>query len=172
MKISRFFPRFFLLCFMCVWFGMCGLVSIVTIIAILAGKGAEFFPVIAMLFVFYLFGGTLFSQGLQQLPVVALDETGVKERILFKAHTYQWDEIKQAGILWRLGKGTFYNQIVLLKPGGSRRRYKDKTFVPRNDGYLIQIPYSELARNYIVKYYGPLDFDLSNGRSEQSIVVD
>jgi hypothetical protein len=42
----------------------------------------------------------------------------------------------------------------------------------RNIGKTIPIPYSEDAKNYIIRYYGPLDFDLSDGREEKSIVVD
>ena len=42
----------------------------------------------------------------------------------------------------------------------------------RNFGKLIHIADTEQVRNYVIKHYGPLDFNLSDGQAEQSIVVD
>ena len=105
-------------------------------------------------------------------PNISLSADGVRVRVLFRGRFYPWDTIKQAGILYRMGKGMRYNQIILLKAGGSPRRYKDKTFLLRNIGKTIPICYSEEAKNYIIDHYGPLDFNLSDGREEKSIVVD
>ena len=80
--------------------------------------------------------------------------------------------IRQAGILWRLGRSCRYNEIILLKQNGSRRGYRDGGFLARNLFKIIHIPYSEAARAYIVAHYGPLDFDLSDGRPEQSQLVE
>ena len=109
---------------------------------------------------------------LMQQPYVELTETGVAMRIVFKKKFYSWDEILQAGILWRMGRGTWYNQIVLVPPNGSRRRYQDNAFILRNFGKLIFFEKTEEARNFIIRHYGPLDFDLSDGCSEQSVVAD
>lgn len=172
MKISRTFFRFFLLCFMTAWFGLLAYPSLAMLLILFAGEAAEALPFLAVLFVFYLIGWTMFGSMLRQCPVIILDEDGVRERVLFVSRSYRWQELKQAGVLWQCGRGCFYNEIILLKPGGSPRRYKDKTFVIRNAGNLIHIPYSEAAREYVRKHYGPLDFDLYNGQPEQSTVIE
>ena len=104
---------------------------------------------------------------LSTMPDILLSADGVRVRVLFFEHFHPWDTIKQAGILYRMGRGMRYNQIVLLKANGSPRQYQDKTFLLRNIGKKIPIPYSEDAKNYIIRYYGPLDFDLSDGRAEK-----
>ena len=109
---------------------------------------------------------------LSTMPDILLSTDGVRVRVLFFERFHPWDTIKQAGVLYRMGRGMWYNQIVLLKANGSRRQYQDKTFLLRNIGKKIPIPYSEDTKNYIIRYYGPLDFDLSDGREEKSIVVD
>lgn len=106
------------------------------------------------------------------IPVVELKEDGIYYRVLFKERCYPWSTIKQAGILWRLGRYGMTNDLVVLKPSGSKRRYKDKTFLLRNIGKLIPIALTEENISFIRRYYGPLDFNLSNGRDEASIVVD
>lgn len=63
-----------------------------------------------------------------------------------------------------------YNELVLLKSGGSPRKYRDRFFVLRNCFRLIHLGDSPALREYVIRYYGPLDFDLSDGRSEQSVV--
>ena len=172
MKISRTFFRFFLLCFMTVWFGLLTYVSLAMLLALFLGKAAEVLPFLAVLLVFHLVGWAMFGSMLRQCPAIILDEEGVRERVLFVTQSYRWRELKQAGVLWRCGRGYFYNEIVLLKPEGSPRRYNDKTFVVRNAGNLIHIPYSEAVREYVCKHYGPLDFDLYNGQPEQSTVIE
>ena len=109
---------------------------------------------------------------LSSFPNVLLSPEGIRVRVLLRERFYTWSTIKQAGILWRMGRGMWYNEIVLLKENGSRRRYKDKTFLIRNIGKTIHISYSEEAKAYIISHYGPLDFNLSYGREEKSIVVD
>ncbi len=107
----------------------------------------------------------------QILLPVELDEQGVWVREVFGKRLYPWSSIQQAGILYIRRQYLFYNQPVLLKPGGSPRKYKDKTFRWRNIGKLIPLPYSQEVKQYIISHYGPLDFNLENGQEEKSIVI-
>ena len=116
--------------------------------------------------------GLLCYAALTDVPRVDLSEEGIRVRVLLYSRSYTWKEIRQAGILYRRGRNCCYNQLVLLPPGGSPRRYKDKLFVFRNYFSLIKLPsYTEEIRSYVCRHYGPLDFDLSDGKSEQSIVA-
>ena len=101
-----------------------------------------------------------------------LTPEGVYVRGMFRKRFYPWSSIRQAGVLWCQGRGIQYNEIVLLKSSGSPRRYRDRWFLLRNPFKVIHIPCKEEIKQYIIKHYGPLDFDLSDGRSEQSVVVD
>lgn len=117
--------------------------------------------------------GLLCYAALTDIPRVDLSEKGIRVRVLLYSRSYTWKEIRQAGILYRRGRNCWYNQLVLLPPGGSPRKYKDKLFVLRNYFVLIKLPlYTEEIRSYVCCHYGPLDFDLSDGKSEQSIVIE
>lgn len=108
----------------------------------------------------------LLYPGLRQYPRIVLLEEGVQARVLFRKKIYAWKDIIQAGIVWRLGRSGYYNDFVLVKQGGSRRRYKDKTFLMRNSGKLIHINTSKDVRDFVIRHYGPLDFDLTNGQED------
>lgn len=109
----------------------------------------------------------------REFPCVELTEQGVAARVLFLARHYTWREIKQAGVLYRLGRGVHYNELVFVTPKGSRRRHRDRSFLLRNPFTLIMMPYySEELRQLVVEHYGPLDFDLSDGQLEQNICAD
>lgn len=101
-----------------------------------------------------------------------LTAEGIHVRVFLIRRFYPWSSIRQAGVLWRMGRGMHYNEIVLLRSGGSPRKYRDRFFVLRNLFRLIYISYTPEARDFIVRHYGPLDFDLSDGRPEQSIIAD
>lgn len=117
--------------------------------------------------------GLLCYAALTDIPRVDLSEEGIRVRVLLYSRSYTWKEIRQAGILYRRGRNCCYNQLVLLPPGGSPRKYKDKLFVFRNYFALIKLPYyTEEIRSYICCHYGPLDFDLSDGKLERSIVIE
>lgn len=109
---------------------------------------------------------------LYSYPEVVLEEKGVFVRILWKRRFYRWDEIKQAGILYHPGRAVPYERLYLVTPKGSKRRYKDKFFLLRNAGKLITLSAGKEMRAFVVSHYGPLDFDLSYGREEKSIVAD
>ena len=106
------------------------------------------------------------------MPIVQLKEDGIYCRVLFKTKLYKWCAIEQAGILWSMGRYARFNDLVLLKPGGSKRKYKDKTFRFRNMGKLIHVSPKEENIRFVCKYYGPLDFNLSDGREETCAVVE
>lgn len=101
-----------------------------------------------------------------------LTEEGIYIRVFLRRRFYPWASIRQAGVLWRMGRGWHYNDLVLLKSGGSPRRYRDWSFPLRNFFFLICLGDSPAIRDYVIRRYGPLDFDLSDGRPEKSIVMD
>ena len=108
---------------------------------------------------------------LYQYPAVTLTENGVVFRILIRERFFAWNEIQQAGILWRFGRGRYYNDFVLLMPKGKPRHYHDHFFALRNCFSLIHLPHKKDVRSFVVKYYGPLDFNLADGKEEKSIVA-
>lgn len=106
-----------------------------------------------------------------KVPVI-LTEEGVILDGLWTKRSYFWKDICQAGILYSPQRRGRYNDLVLLKPNGSKRCFRDKTFVLRNPGRLIHVPLTEENLNFVISHYGPLDFDLSDGQAEGSIVTD
>lgn len=105
--------------------------------------------------------------------IVWFSPEGVWVRVFWKKRLYPWKDIAQAGIWWnQFANYYFQNQLVLLLPGGSRRRYRDKTFLLRNPRKLLCLPPTDFNRNYVLKHYGPLDFNLTDGAQEKSIVMD
>ena len=86
---------------------------------------------------------------------------GVYVRHYFVRRFYAWSEIRQAGILYRTGKGGGYYDIVLVKPGGSPRKPGDLTglFLLRNLFRLIHIPDEPELIDYITACFGPMAYD-------------
>lgn len=110
-------------------------------------------------------------------PRIWLGEEGVCVKFLLRKHTFRWNQVVQAGILYRpnLHRKSFHadgDYFYILLPGGSPRRYRDKTFPYRNIGKLVQLPNTPEIRDYVIRHYGPLDFDLTDGQSEQSVEID
>ena len=132
----------------------------------------EFFPEALYSLVIQAVWTLLLYPVLCEYPRVVLLKEGVQVRILFRKKLYPWEDIFQAGIAWHVGRSGYYNDFVLVKRGGSRRRYKDKTFFLRNMGKLIHIRNSKDVRDFVIQHHGPLDFDLTNGQGENSIVTD
>ena len=97
---------------------------------------------------------------------------GIYVRVLIRKRFYPWSSIRQAGVLWRMGKYDRYNELILLKQNGSPRGYRDRRFLLRNLFKTIHIPYNDATKQYIIDHYGPLNFDLSDGRPEKSEVVE
>ena len=110
--------------------------------------------------------------GLFAASEVTLSESGIDVKRLWIRRHYAWDEIIQAGILQVRHRYGFYNGLFLLRTDGSPRRYQDKTFQLRNWRHLIEAPNTEENCQLVRQYYGPLDFDLTDGRPEKSEVVE
>ena len=101
---------------------------------------------------------------------VLLTEKGIYAYTLFRGRIYPWNQIIQAGVLWRVGRTERFNEIVLLKQGGSPRKFRDDLFLLRNLRKAIRMDDNPEVRGYINRYYGPLDFDLADGKPEKSQV--
>ncbi len=100
-------------------------------------------------------------------PLVYLNEDGVSAKYLFTKKTYQWDSILQVGILWRVRRGIGDNELIIVKPGGSKRTYQDTDFLKRNTGKLVYLrSYSQQNLEFVISHYGSLDFDLSDNKRE------
>lgn len=91
-------------------------------------------------------------------PAVTLGEEGIAVRFWFRKRFYPWKEICQAGYLWSRGNIGYYSELVLLLPGGSPRRNRDKTFRLRNLGKIVRLPMDPEIVEYILAHYGLLDF--------------
>ncbi len=101
---------------------------------------------------------------------VLLTEKGIYAYTLFRGKLYPWNQIVQAGVLWRVGRMERFNEIVLLKQGGSPRKFRDDWFLLRNLRKTIHMDNNPEVRAYISQYYGPLDFDLADRKPEKSQV--
>lgn len=158
-----YFARFFLVAFWCAWQVLC-------LYSLLAWVHREtLFSDLFLLMALSVLGTAVIWWMLSAIPVVELAETGVSVRVFIKKRNYQWKSIRQVGVLWHIGRGMEYNSVVLLKQNGSCRVYQDKTFLLRNIGKTIQFRHSPEAIRLINKYYGALDFDLSDGRIEKIV---
>ena len=156
-----------MLAFFAFWFG-----GLLLIFAVLLVSGR--FPATAgfLMAGMLVVGGIVAGIALCSCPRVTLTPEGVTVKYIRNSKFYAWSAIRQAGILQLFGGDMFYNVLILVKPGGSKRRYKDRTFLFRNIGRLIEIPYTEEAQRYVVRHYGPLDFNKLDGRDETGSVVE
>ena len=100
-------------------------------------------------------------------PVLTMEERGIHIRFFFKTRFIPWGDIRQAGILRTFMRHGYVKDPVLLLPEGSPRGYRDKTFALRNFGKLIHLPASDEIREFVIRHYGPLDFDLWNNPKEE-----
>ena len=96
----------------------------------------------------------------RQIPRIVLSEEGIRAQFLFRKHFFTWQEILQAGILYRVGRGVPAHDFVLLLPGGSPGGNSDKFFLLRNRRRLLHLCASEAVCNFVTEHYGPLDFDI------------
>lgn len=104
------------------------------------------------------------SEGIYAMAGVTLSNDGVFVRVLFKTKHYSWDEIIQAGIIWRRIKYGHVNELVLLPHTGTIGDPKDRFFMLRNRFQLIHLPCTPETVSFVVSQYGLLDFDYSNGK--------
>ena len=97
-------------------------------------------------------------------PYAVLSPDGVSVRLFLKKETlYRWSELSQAGIQKTDAKKGGYEYeyaMILLLPNGSRRHAGgDKYFTTRNRFRMVRLPPTKDIREYVTKYYGPLDFN-------------
>ena len=99
-------------------------------------------------------------------PWVKLTDERIYVQIIWKIKEYQWKDIPQIGILdWHMdGRST--EDLVILLPGGVPRKPYDMFVRIKNVGRLIHIPNTPAVRACIAEYYGPLDFDMFDGKPE------
>lgn len=101
-------------------------------------------------------------------------KTGISDITLKKGRIYRWDQVIQAGVTNVLDREESGPYLLLTFLGGKPKTrtmgYVD--WKNNNNGTCLFVPYNDDLRIVVQKYYGPLDFDLSDGRSEQSIVID
>ena len=165
-KIGRV-AAFGILCF---WVLMV-LVSILMLVGSGDIKGASFILVFFLIPLLVITAASRWSN-----PRIWLGEEGICVKFLFRKHTFHWEQMVQAGILYRpslrRGFGEGPNYFYILLPGGSPRRYRDWTFPYRNIGKKVRLPNTPEIRDYVIRHYGPLDFDLTDGQSEQSTEID
>ena len=163
MRADREWTGFYRFCLFLMW-----LVPMLFFVALIV----KFFTPVLLVIAVQAVWTLLLYPGLREYPRIVLLEEGVQVRVLFRKRIYAWKDIIQAGIVWRLGRSGYYNDFVLVKQGGARRCYKDKSFLMRNSGKLIHINTSKDVRDFVIGHYGPLDFNLTNGQEENSIVID
>lgn len=166
-NLSNILLRLILAVFSCVF--VLGIVLVVVYGE--PAPGASVWDLVFVVLMLGLFVG-LWLHMLTETAPGELTKEGVYIRPFLIRRFYPWASIRQAGVLWRMGRGVCYNELVLLKPGGSLRRYRDWSFSLRNGFHLIRLGDNPAIRDYVIRHYGPLDFDLSDGRPEKSIVAD
>lgn len=90
---------------------------------------------------------------IQGVPIVTLEEDGIRVKKFFKTHFYPWNCVEQAGYQWT--RGTYGT------------KYKDLVLVLRNTGDMIHLPpLSEEVRLFVESHHGPLDFDRTEDKQE------
>jgi hypothetical protein len=106
-------------------------------------------------------------------PKVSMDQQSVCVKWWFRTHFYSWGDICQVGISCFMQRNFGYtNRLVLVPSGCSKRGYRDYLFHLRNFGKLIYIPVKPGIVDFVCSYCGPLDFDRTDGRAEESVEVE
>ena len=98
------------------------------------------------------------------MAAITFSDEGIAIRVFVRTRHYSWDEIIQAGVLWRRKKYGYYNDFVLLPKSGRMCDPHKYSFVLRNLFQLIHLPYTPDTVSCVLSHYGPLDFDYSNGQ--------
>ena len=165
MKINRCVQRTI------AWFVFC-LYSGIGLFAFFWTTVAEREPYGLFALIFSLFAFLLLLLFLYTYPKVSLDQQGIFVKWWFRTCYYPWGDICQVGISCFYHNWVYSNRMVLVRSDCSKRGYRDFFFHLRNFGKLIYIPAKTDIIHYVRSCYGPLDFDLTDGKLEQSIVVD
>ena len=150
------------------WLSVCfGLFMGVTLaIGVLATDGQWWAAPIALLCCCAL-GGLLGFTYLNHAPKLEITPEGVWAKRFFCTRFYAWDVFIQAGVDWRRNRGRLFHEIVLLLPGGSKRKKYDMLFYAHNARYILYLPYRDDVLIYLLQGYGKLDFCFLNGSEKE-----
>ena len=117
-----------------------------------------------------LFGGMLGVAWLNHSPRATASAEGVLAKRFFRTRFYRWKDFIQTGVtwsrIWNRGSSVhqlYDHEIVLLLPGGSKRKKYDVLFFLRNIPYILYLPYREDILMYLLQGYGKPDFFFTNG---------
>ena len=110
-------------------------------------------------------------------PHVVLNDAGVAVRFVVIRRFFTWAELQQAGIcLFEIKKacGIVHKvyKMGLLLPNGVPKRPGQRISYHKNMGRIVYLPDTQQIRDFVIAYYGLLDFDESVDPRGYSIVVD
>lgn len=126
-------------------------------------------------FPFLLIGGAFAAFfGILGARTDEFSEAGIRVGSEGRKRFYPWDQVMQAGIFMVSYQNTVSPYLAFTFAGGRPRTHGQKlhSWRVRNRKTSLYVPASEPLRALVLRHYGPLDFDLSNGGPEQSTVVD
>ena len=112
-------------------------------------------------------GGTLGVTWLNHAPRVTISREGILAKRFFCTRFYGWKDFIQTGVCWTRNRGRYFHEIVLLLPGGSKRKKYDDLFYLRNIPYILYLPYQDDILLYLLQGYGKMDFCFMNGSLEE-----
>ena len=108
-------------------------------------------------------GGALGSTWLNHFPNLTISREGILAKRFLRTGFYRWQDFIQAGVIWSHNRGLYFHEIVLLLPGGSKRKKYDSLFFLRNIFHVLYLPYRDDVLTYVLQEYGKLDFCFLNG---------
>lgn len=108
-------------------------------------------------------GGALGITWLNHFPILTISPEGILAKRFFQTYFYRWQDFLQAGVTWSHNRGLYFNEIVLLLPGGSKRKKYDNLFFLKNIFNILYLPYRDDVFTYVLQGYGKLDFCFLNG---------
>ena len=112
-------------------------------------------------------GCALGTTWLNHFPVMTISQDGVFAKRYFRVRFFAWKDFIQAGVTGNHNRGLYYHEIVLLLPGGSKRKKFDVLFFLRNVGHILYLPYRDDVLIHVLQGYGKLDFCFLNGSENE-----
>ena len=145
---------------------------------LLVGLGGSFFgfgiwalvegKLVGLFFLLWAFVWLYFmASAFYPMASVTISETGVSVCVFVKTKQYGWNEIQQAGVIWRRMKYSHVNELILLPKTGIPGNPQDKFYMLQNQFHLIYLPCTPEVVSFVCSHYGPLDFDYSDGKGMQ-----
>ncbi len=131
-------------------------------------SGGQWWVIIPGMLVFLLGSVVTGLPLLLRYPKLELTQSGVYAKWLVRTRFVRWEDIQQVGALLSAERYQC-KELALLRPGGVKQTYGDTLFRVRNLCRIIYVPYEEKTVEFVEQYYGPLDFDETDGyRKEKS----